>query len=162
MRYLTYTFFVPTPVIFTNNETCSGSLPAAVKTKIMTNRKAILFGVAVLATIFTITTAFLRDAFRTANTSIYVNENAHELSVTAKYPDYRSPKVHRYLARRFSLGDVSNLEIKNYYSRDGKMNFYIRSTDGYLKIKMSKVTNTGESIEEVKKSAKELGRILTQ
>ena len=95
---------------------------------------------------------------------ISISETEEELVVSANYPDNKSSAVHRYVKSKLRMTDISNfryLEVKNYQTPDHKMNFQIKSRDGYLKIVLDKTANSHRSYELVKDMGKGLQHLFS-
>ncbi|MES2795509.1 MAG: hypothetical protein V4683_06065, partial [Bacteroidota bacterium] len=92
--------------------------------------------------------------FNKEDISLNYTEDEKELSISAKFPDEKTTKVQNYLTKK--LGDSDDFSFKN--SRiDGKIAlkdrtfFYIKLSEGRLKIEMQKKENSFEAYQKMKK-----------
>ena len=97
--------------------------------------------------------------------NISISETDDELVVAARYPEKESKRVHQYVKTKLRMTDISDfnhLEIKEYQPPHQRMNFHIKSRDGYLKIVLDKKENTMRSYERLKDAGKGLQKLLAQ
>jgi hypothetical protein len=88
-----------------------------------------------------------------------ISETEEELVVSASYPARDSERVHDYIKSKLNMTEITDLrdlDGKDYQSPDTKMNFHIKSRDGYLKIVLDRRENTSRSYKVLKETAEGL------
>ena len=78
---------------------------------------------------------------RSEDISIGTSETTQELTLFADFPDRKSEAVQDFLVKNLNLTDLTDLrhlEIKHYQTPDRSMRFYIKSTEGSLRISLNK------------------------
>src|SRR5688500_10569994 len=81
---------------------------------------------------------------RSEDISIGTSETTQELTLFADFPDRKSEAVQDFLVKNLNLTDLTDLrqlEIKHYQTPDRSMRFYIKSTEGSLRISLNKNEN---------------------
>ena len=95
--------------------------------------------------------------------SLSMSETKEKLVISASYPARESARVHDYIKSKLNMTDITDfrhLEVEKYRTPDKKMNFHIKSRDGYLKIELDKRDNTSRSYKALKKIGEGLGGVL--
>jgi hypothetical protein len=98
------------------------------------------------------------------NINISFSENKEEVTISAKFPKDKTKEVQNYLTKELNGSDdfsFINTELDATITLHNKMNFYIYSNEGTLKIIMDRINNSAESYRKMKKMNEDLKKILT-
>ena len=96
--------------------------------------------------------------------NLSISENEDSINMSAKFPNDKTTLVQNYLTEQY--GEPNELSFKNtdlhgdVSLKDGT-NFYMKLSDGQLKIEMDRAKNSRESESKLKKTFEGLKRILT-
>ena len=83
----------------------------------------------------------------------------------ASYPKAKAIKVHAYIKETLRLNDLPDMqsvEIKEYTTPDGYYTLYLKSRDGYLKLRLDPRRNPPEAFEHVKLICEGVKKVLTE
>ena len=105
----------------------------------------------------------LKEGWNNGNTDISVIISEKEMRLTASYPKDKSRKVHAYVQEALHLSelpDMKAVEIKEYKTPDGLYSMYIKSRDGFLKIRMDRLKNPPETFDQLKLVSEGIQKVL--
>lgn len=106
---------------------------------------------------------YLEKEFNGDNINISVSESEDEFKFSAKFNESKTRDVRNYMDNHLKpRGDFSfkNAEIDATVTLDSKLNFYIQSSPGRLKIKLDKNKNSFENYMMLKKTCEGIKNIL--
>lgn len=98
------------------------------------------------------------------NLKITVSESEEWYKITADYPEKKTSKVQRCLDEYLEPSDMSfvNARIDGDIALENKVNFYINTSPGTLKIKLDKRKNSTASYRRMKKLSEGLKEVLAE
>jgi hypothetical protein len=105
----------------------------------------------------------LKERWSNGNTDISVIISEKEMRLTASYPKEKSRRVHEYVKETLHLNglpDMQAVEIKEYKTPDGLYSMYIKSRDGYLKIRMDRLKNPPGTFDQLKLVSEGIQKVL--
>lgn len=122
-----------------------------------------LFSFSILVAV--ISSRSFKESFANGNTDISLSLNENEIRFTAKYPKNKAGKVHAYVKETLQLHglpDMQSAEINKYKTPDGLYTLYLKSRDGYLRIKLDRHRNPPEAFEHIKSICEGVKKILAE
>lgn len=96
--------------------------------------------------------------------SLKFSETETELSVSAKFPNEKTPDVQKYLTKELSDSKDLTFEDTNIDGEIGLNDgtfFYMKLAEGRLKIEMERKRNTSSAYKKMKKLCEGLKEVLT-
>lgn len=109
-------------------------------------------------------TAIVSCRVNSGHTDISYSESADSYSMKAYFPDNKMRTVENYMDDR--IGKKSNMsfvntEIDGTVGLDDHATFYMKKSDGTLKITLDKNKNSDENIREIKSMCEGIKKVLT-
>jgi hypothetical protein len=107
----------------------------------------------------------LKESFGNGNTDISLSITEKEINFTASYPKAKAKRVHAYVKETLHLNDLPDMqsvEIKEYKTPDGIYTLYLKSRDGYLKLRLDRRRNPPEAFEQVKMIGEGVKKVLAE
>jgi hypothetical protein len=112
-----------------------------------------------------ISTSPLKESFGNGNTDISLSLSEREITLTASYPKAKAKKIHAYVKEALHLNDLPDMqsvEIKEYKTPDGLYTLYLKSRDGYLKLRLDPRRNPPEAFEHIKMICEGVKKVLAE
>jgi hypothetical protein len=107
----------------------------------------------------------LKDSFGNGNTDISLSLSEKEIMLTASYPKAKAKKIHAFVKEALHLNDLPDMqsvEIKEYRSPDGYYTMYLKSRDGYLKLRLDPRQNPPETSEHINMICEGVKKVLAE
>ncbi|MCP9765563.1 hypothetical protein [Lacihabitans soyangensis] len=117
----------------------------------------------IIATISCIAFVGLRNSHK-SDVDLKLSEDKNKMSISAKFPDDKTPEVQSYLTEE--LGDSNEMSFEN-GTIDGEIGlndgsyFYMKLAEGRLKIEMERKRNSQTAYKRLKKMFEGLKTVLT-
>lgn len=110
-----------------------------------------------------VSSSSFNEGFSNGNTDISLSRSEKEIRFTASYPKAKAKKIHAYIKETLHLNDLPDMqsvEIKEYKTPDGLYTLYLKSRDGYLKLRLDPRRNPPEAFEHIKMICEGVKKIL--
>jgi hypothetical protein len=112
-----------------------------------------------------VSSSSLKESFGNGNTDISLSLSEKEIMFTASYPKAKAKKVHAWVKEALHLNDLPDMqsvEIKQYTTPDGYYAMYLKSRDGYLKLRLDPRRNPPEAFEHIKMICEGVKKVLAE